>query len=107
MKQKRTSTTDIERTNVNAIRSREHTALNNARAWSPKEKNRPVIDVVPIPSFIFKDRNIAVLECLVEYLHERHKLTFHEIAQLINRNDRTIWTVYHRAKQKRTTMLRL
>jgi hypothetical protein len=54
-----------------------------------------------IPSSIFKDRSLSVLEILVEYLKEKKQLTYHEIAQLLNRNDRTIWTVYHRAKQKR------
>jgi len=29
-------------------------------------------------------------------------LTYHEIAVITNRDDRTIWTVYNRAKKKRT-----
>jgi DNA-directed RNA polymerase specialized sigma24 family protein len=57
--------------------------------------------VVEIPTFIFKDRSVAVLESLVEYLHDIQKMNYHEIAILLNRNDRTIWTVYHRAKKKR------
>jgi hypothetical protein len=58
-------------------------------------------DFVSIPSFVFRDRSVAVLECLVEYLHDNKHLSFHEIALLLNRNDRTIWTVYNRAKKKR------
>jgi hypothetical protein len=56
---------------------------------------------VSIPSFVFRDRSVAVLECLVEYLKDERKLSFHEIAVLLNRNDRTVWTVYTRAKKKR------
>ncbi|MFH1770128.1 MAG: hypothetical protein ABH828_01075 [archaeon] len=54
-----------------------------------------------IPSTIFRDRSLAVLEAAVEYLKDEKKLSYHEIAQALNRDDRTIWTVYYRAKQKR------
>jgi hypothetical protein len=30
-------------------------------------------------------------------------MSFHEIAVLLNRDDRTIWTCYNRAKKKHTT----
>ena len=56
---------------------------------------------ITIPLSIFSDRTVAVLEILVEYLKDMHKLSYHEIAILINRNDRTIWTAYNRAKKKR------
>lgn len=54
-----------------------------------------------IPSSIFKDRKLKVLEILVEWLKDEKNLSYHEIAVLLNRNDRTIWTVYNRAKKKR------
>mgnify|MGYP001616360892 CR=1 FL=1 len=54
-----------------------------------------------IPSFVFKDRRLKVLEVLVEYLKEDCNLSYHEIASLLNRDDRTIWTVYQRALKKR------
>jgi hypothetical protein len=56
---------------------------------------------VMIPSSIFLDRNISVLEVLVRYLKEQKKLKYHEIAVLLNRDDRTIWTCYNRALKKR------
>ena len=56
---------------------------------------------IPIPSSIFRDRSLSVLEVLVEYLKDKHQRSFHEIAVLLNRDDRTIWTVYSRVKQKR------
>ncbi len=55
---------------------------------------------IMIPLSIFQDRSVAVLECLVRYLKDEKGLTFHEIAVLINRDDRTVWTCYHRAKNK-------
>jgi len=57
---------------------------------------------VRIPVSLFVDRSLSVLEVLVEYLKEELHYTLHEIAVLTNRDDRTIWTVYDRAKKKRT-----
>ncbi len=54
-----------------------------------------------VPSMIFKDRSISVLEAMVEYLKDEKQLSYHEIAILLNRDDRTIWTCYSRAKKKR------
>jgi hypothetical protein len=56
---------------------------------------------VLIPSSVFKDRSLKVLEVLVEFLKEKKNLTYHEIGVLLNRDERTIWTVYSRAKKKR------
>lgn len=56
--------------------------------------------VIDIPSSIFRDRNLAPLEALTEHLKDNLGMSFHEIAVLLNRNDRTIWTCYSRAKKK-------
>jgi DNA-binding CsgD family transcriptional regulator len=34
------------------------------------------------------------------YLKEERHLSFHEIALILNRDDRTVWTCWHRAKKK-------
>ena len=56
---------------------------------------------INIPCTVLFDRNVAVLEAISEYLKDKKKLTYHEIALLLNRDDRTIWTCYYRAKRKR------
>ena len=53
-----------------------------------------------IPLSIFKERKLAVLESIAVYLKDQQGLSFHQIAVLLNRNDRTIWTVYNRGKKK-------
>ncbi len=53
-----------------------------------------------IPISIFQNRKAAVLEAISVYLRDVAGLTYHEIAVLTNRDDRTIWTVYSRAKKK-------
>ena len=54
-----------------------------------------------IPLRILQDRTFAVLESIVEYLKEEKDLRYFEIAELLNKDQRTIWTVYNRAKKKR------
>mgnify|MGYP001617502890 CR=1 FL=1 len=54
-----------------------------------------------IPVSILQDRNLSVLENIVSYLKDNFGLAYHKIALLLNRNDRTIWTVYQRAKKKK------
>ena len=51
-----------------------------------------------IPVKILQDRNLSVLENIVSYLKDNFGLAYHKIALLLNRNDRTVWTVYQRAQ---------
>lgn len=55
---------------------------------------------VNIPTFIFKDRTLAALEAIVVYLKDSQGMTYAQIAKLVNRDQRTIWTTYTRAKKK-------
>ena len=54
-----------------------------------------------IPVSILKDRNLSVLENIAAYLKDTFGLAYHKIAVLLNRDDRTIWTVYQRARKKK------
>jgi hypothetical protein len=66
-----------------------------------KEKERLIVKPgFFVPISIFSDRKFSILESLVQYLKEKFMLSYHEIAVLLNRDDRTIWTVYRRAKEK-------
>ncbi len=53
-----------------------------------------------VPVSCLCNRTLSILESIVSFLKEQ-KLTNHDIAQLLNKDDRTIWTVYHRALIKR------
>ena len=57
---------------------------------------------IMIPTNIFLDRNVAVLEAIVEFLKEEHEFSYAHIGRLMNREQRNIRTVYLRAKQKRS-----
>ena len=56
---------------------------------------------VLIPSGIFKDRRTSLFESLVKYLKEGRDLNYHQIAILLNRDERNVWTIYNRAVKKR------
>ena len=55
-----------------------------------------------IPLSLFTDRTLGVQEAMVRYLREEKRLSYHLIAVMLNRDDRTIWTVYSRVKKKNT-----
>jgi hypothetical protein len=54
-----------------------------------------------IPVSVFTGRDFGVLESLTTHLIEHYRLKFSQIAVLLQRDQRTIWTVYNRAKKKR------
>lgn len=53
-----------------------------------------------IPISIFSNRKFSILESITTHLKKEFNYTFHKIAVLLNRDDRTIWTCYSRAKKK-------
>jgi len=53
-----------------------------------------------IPLDLFSNRKLGVLEVVVKYLKENHEQSYHEIAILLKRDDRTIWTTYNKAIKK-------
>jgi hypothetical protein len=77
--------------------------------WATYKKaaNKHPAELVPeptpflMPATMLADSPLSVLETVVVELHDHHKLNFAQIARLLKRNDRTIWTVYNRAGKKR------
>jgi hypothetical protein len=75
------------------------TTYNNAskkrkeRLWSKETR-------IFVPSSVFKDRKLGVLESIVLYLKDKIGLRYSEIGILLNRDERNIWTVYNRAVKK-------
>jgi len=53
-----------------------------------------------IPISVFTNRKLGLLESLTKYLKEDIEMTNYEIARALNRDNRTIWTSYSRAKKK-------
>lgn len=55
---------------------------------------------IEIPTSIISDKKLSAMEAVVTYLKNNLNLSYHKIAMLLHRDDRTIWTAYTRAKQK-------
>ena len=53
-----------------------------------------------IPCAVLKTRSLSVLETIVVYLKNAYMLQNNEIAKLLGKDPRTIWTVLKRAKKK-------
>lgn len=72
---------------------------------SSKKKHPKQIEVAEsryiIPISKLSNRKFSAFESVVDYLKTKFELSYHEIAVLLNRDDRTIWTVHHRAKAKK------
>jgi len=54
-----------------------------------------------IPVDVFSERKFSVQEQLVAYLKEEKQLSNKEIALIISRSEKTVWTAYDRMKKKR------
>ena len=53
-----------------------------------------------VPLSIFSARSISILEALCLYLRQNFNLSYTKIGSLLDRNERTIWTVVNRATKK-------
>lgn len=69
-----------------------------------KEALRDNAKDLVVPVEIFQNRSLAPLEAISEYLKDVKGLSYHEIAVFLNRDDRTIWTCYNRAKKKKKAL---
>jgi len=80
--------------------------LQTIHNFSPQEiidlfKEKPS-DKIPVSIF---NKKLGCLESIVKYLKENKELKYNEIARLLNRDQRTIWTTYQKAKKKLKTLL--
>jgi hypothetical protein len=70
-----------------------------------KRKKKRVIGHVSVSVTIF-NKKLGAAEALVKYLRENLKLRYSQIAELLNRDERTVWTVYKKAAKKQKAEIR-
>ena len=61
---------------------------------------KPKLTPYFVPASMLGLRNMSILETIVFSLRKDHELRYHEIAALLKRDDRTIWTIAKRAERK-------
>ena len=83
----------------------------NRNIWNSYDRSKKkfpkkllVKESILLPISILRNLDFTLLENIILYLKENLELSYHEIAVLLQRDDRTIWTVYNRLKQKRRRM---
>jgi len=54
-----------------------------------------------IPVDVLATKSLGMLEAITKYLHENAGMRFSEIAERLNRDTRTIWSAYSKARQKK------
>ena len=77
-----------------------------AGAKGRRKKKISLIGTVSIPITIFT-KELGSTEAIVKYLKENMKLRYSQIAKLLNRNERTVWTVYNKAIKKKKEELKV
>lgn len=55
---------------------------------------------IMVDASIFKNKKLTIFETLVKHLKEDVDMTYHEIGVLLDRNERNIWTIYNRVRNK-------
>ena len=98
----------FNQTDVAKMLNRDHTTiwttLEKALTKITKSKYLQLISKIKeeylIPIQIFENRKLSILEHVSIYIKDKYSLSYHEIAILMGKNDRTIWTVVNRARKK-------
>ena len=75
-------------------------AHQNAKRKSPK-KLIYSSSKYDIPIKELHSDKLSLLELISAYLKDQFKLSFHDIGEMLHRNERTIWTAYNRALKKK------
>jgi hypothetical protein len=76
--------------------------LSYRNANSKHPQKLPVISSnFDLPFSALETKGCSVLENVVSFLRDKHMLRFSEIAKLLKRDPRTIWTTYARQKSRR------
>ncbi|PLW80935.1 hypothetical protein C0585_00025 [Candidatus Woesearchaeota archaeon] len=55
---------------------------------------------INVPISIYNSKDISALEATVRYLKENLNLRYKDIAVILNRDERTIWTTYSKSNKK-------
>jgi hypothetical protein len=76
------------------------TTYKNASRKFPERFSLAGIERFHVPAARLADRTHSTLEAIVSHLKEDYRLSLHEIALLLKRDDSTIWTICSRAKKK-------
>ena len=65
---------------------------------------KKVYDGEMVPSYIFV-KKLGALEAIVKYLKEEKEMSYHKIAVILKRDDRTIWSTYNNVRERNVEII--
>ena len=83
---------------IENVMDKDHISFSQIIALLKKKRKQGKIIVVP--SCIFRERSLGILEAMTKYLKEELKVSYHDIGSLLNRDERSIWISYKKARSK-------
>jgi len=95
-----TETTQINKLLNNSLKNGEDVldALESFISVYKEQKQKENVPAMPL--LILSNRKLGILEIVVKFMKENLTLSFSEISSIIKRDQRTIWTTYHKAISK-------
>jgi DNA-directed RNA polymerase specialized sigma24 family protein len=63
------------------------------------DKKQSEHELIYVPIKVFSNRTLSILESIVNYLKDKG-LKNSEIAEMLNKDQRNVWTIYNRVKSK-------
>ncbi|MBR9699934.1 hypothetical protein GOV09_05745 [Candidatus Woesearchaeota archaeon] len=93
-------------TQMAEILHRDHTTIWTTldNAWKKTTKAQFLQSIeeseILIPVHLLSNRRLSILEVVASYIKDKYSLKYREIATLLDRDDRTVWTVIDRARKK-------
>jgi predicted DNA-binding protein (UPF0251 family) len=93
---------DILNLFINYLKKEHNLSPEDIYGLISKKKDQGIL----IPTSLFANSSLSVLEAVTKHLKENRGMKYSEIAQSLNRDDRTIWVTYKRAASKLQGKLR-
>ncbi len=100
----------FSQTEIAGMLERDHTTIWTTLEHAMKKiklgKYKEIMDLVDdtnqilVPIEVFSDRKLSILESLSIYIKDKFGMSYHQIAMILGKNDRTVWTVVNRARKK-------
>jgi hypothetical protein len=97
---------DLRFSEISGLLKRDQRAIGVTYRFARKKMRMVLkarVSAYSLPVSVIADRKLSVLEGIVYYLRAAYGLSYHDVAVILRRDDRTVWTVYQRALKKKST----
>ncbi|MBD3163711.1 hypothetical protein GF323_00760 [Candidatus Woesearchaeota archaeon] len=100
---------NLSQARIAGILNRDYTTIwvtleNARRKLNDKEYSKFIEsadDSLLLPAELFRKRKLSVLESTCTHMKESFGYSYHKIASILGRDERTVWTAVNRARNKR------